>query len=261
MIFSLIFLKLLSSLSIFLLVWIIGAVVLLHRTLPQESTSINYAESFANGVFLGTVLFHLIPDAAAALQQLGTKSNYPIIYLLTAVSFILLFALERHAEPLKRFSAVNSAQLFILYLLITLFSLHSISAGIALGFSPSLSNAGILWIAILAHKGCEAYAIAVNIAGHIKTRSHQFGLLTIFASMTPLGIALAMITRFHLSNDHALLAEAYFNAIAAGTFLYIATLHSTVGQWRQGLRAIPLLPLLIGMGDHGCRRSLDLEFI
>ena len=246
MIISLTLLKFLSSLSILLLAWIIGIWVIIGHTLPSKSLSVNYTEGFVNGIFLGTALFHLLPSAQHALQTLEGQNHYPLIYLLAASSCMLLFILERYADPLKRIVAFNTSQLFI-YFLITLFSIHSLSAGIALGLSSSVSNTWILLTAILAHKGCEAYALTVHIAQQIKSRTHQFILLTTFACMTPLGIILAMVTRMHISTRHAMWAETYFNAIAAGTFLYIATLHSTVGQWRQGLRAMPLLPLLAGM--------------
>ena len=244
---SLALLKLIACISILALAWIVGAWVILKKAYRHTTRTISVAESFTNGVFLGTALFHLLPDAQHAIHDIWQQSHYPLIYLLAALSFLGLFALEYYSDALQRFNKIYNSHYFILYLLIALFSIHSITAGIALGISSSLSNTWILLIAILAHKGCEAYALSLHISKQASSRIHQMGLLTTFAVMTPAGIALAMLARFELGT-HTALAEACFNAISAGTFLYIATLHSTVGQWRQGLRAVPLLPLLAGMG-------------
>jgi solute carrier family 39 (zinc transporter), member 1/2/3 len=95
-------------------------------------------------------------------------------------------------------------------------------AGLALGMSGVLSSI-VLFFGILGHKWAAAFALSVQINKSnlsLKTRLIYF---SIFAIMTPIGIFFGS-TLNHFFSD-ALLLKAIFMALAAGTFLYIGTLH------------------------------------
>ena len=50
-------------------------------------------------------------------------------------------------------------------------------------------------------------------------------LILFFAFMTPIGISVGMMMNELTYANHGILLSASFNAFAAGTFLYISTLH------------------------------------
>ena len=88
--------------------------------------------------------------------------------------------------------------------------------------SGSLSTAALILIAILAHKWAASFSLAVQI--NKSTLSLKTGVLSfaVFAIMTPIGILLGN-TVADLAGQNAI--EPLFTAMAAGTFLYIGTLH------------------------------------
>jgi zinc transporter 1/2/3 len=80
-------------------------------------------------------------------------------------------------------------------------------------------------VAIIAHKSSESFALAVILNQARVPFKHMFAIITIFALMTPLGIAVGTSMSIYLHTEMGRLITAAFNAFAAGTFLYMSTLH------------------------------------
>ena len=108
--------------------------------------------------------------------------------------------------------------------LLVVLSIHSIIAGIALGLEAEVATSVLVMIAILFHKGSAAFALVVSAYASGADRRRLWTILTIFVLMTPLGIFLGTGASSLLEGRIAVLLEGSFNALAAGTFIYVAIL-------------------------------------
>jgi len=205
----------------------------------RRSTHVEYwfslGNAFAGGVFLAVGLIHMLGDAAGDFASTWPEVSYPVVYLLAGCTFMGLLLLERvlmaqHdfdevtlAEPSAAGEAPASVSLSAYVLLLTL-SIHSILAGLALGVQATVTNAGIILIALLAHKGVAAFALGVSLfRTQVAFRSGLFFII-LFSLTTPLGVAGGVLFTDFFTGHWRDAAEAVFNAMAAGTFLYIAAL-------------------------------------
>ena len=97
-------------------------------------------------------------------------------------------------------------------------SVHSVFEGIATGLVDTQAGIWTLAIAIFLHKWAAAMALGISFS---KNFTGQMGLvyimLTIFSVATPLGIAIGMAI-----GSGGDLLDIIFNALAGGTFVYIA---------------------------------------
>ncbi|MDH3744325.1 MAG: ZIP family metal transporter [Acidobacteriota bacterium] len=239
---SLLVTKLTLALGVFLAGWAGGAIALKRAQTPGGGSWLSLGNAFAAGVFLGTGLIHMLSEATAGWRELG--GEYPVPFVLAAAAFALILLFEHvllpddahamiHAhtgEPLGHLEHHHSGhthrtkEAVSPYALVIALSAHSVIAGLALGAQPTITSAWIIAVAILAHKATAGLALGMNLAGSrlSSSRSHRFVLL--FAVMTPLGILAGMALSGVFRSD----AEAYFDAtvsaLAAGTFLYIASI-------------------------------------
>lgn len=191
--------------------------------------------AFAGGVFLAIGLIHMLGDAAGDFAATWPDVDYPVVYLLAGCTFMALLLLERvlmphdfdevklAETPVAEGASTAAVSLSAYTLLLTL-SVHSILAGLALGVQDTVGNAGIILIALLAHKGVAAFALGVSLfRTQVALRSAVF-LIVLFSLTTPLGVAGGVLYTDVFSGSWRGAAEAIFNAMAAGTFLYIAAL-------------------------------------
>jgi zinc transporter 1/2/3 len=169
-------------------------------------------ESFAAGIFLGAGLLHMLPDAARDFFNAGY--HYPLPFLIAALSFLTLLFLEHLSHAIK-------TQIALLTLI--MLAIHSLLEGAAVGLSTDFITSFMIFIAIIAHKGAASFALSINLNRSKMSSVSTWTGFGIFALMTPLGIFggewVNSATQFN-----ALLTPT-FTALAAGTFLYIGTLH------------------------------------
>ncbi|MDP7030459.1 MAG: ZIP family metal transporter [Phycisphaerales bacterium] len=197
------------------------------------SNAIAYGNSFAGGVLLAAGLIHLLADAAGGFEAAYPDLDYPAAYAVATLAFILVLGLERvipramaaggDADP-EAAALIGAGQdqgLAPFLLLITL-SIHSLIAGVTLGIS-SAAGAGILLIAILAHKGAAGFALGSTFREAGIPPRTRFPALLVFVGSTPAGVILGGVAIDAFGSGSGA-AEAWFKAVAAGTFLYIATL-------------------------------------
>ncbi len=231
--------KITAAITIWLIALCAGLAPL--RMLSSYKNKLVFADFFASGVFLGIALFHLLPTAEHA-YHLGMGNNgYPVGFLLCALGFALLYLLQR----LRRFSQNVGVFLFMIL------SFHSLISGSALGINMTMSNAVLIFIAIIAHKGAASFALSTKLHRDHFSAAKTTILIFIFALMTPIGILSATaISQIFLTHPGHML-EASFNAFAAGTFLYIGLMHAAgehFSGFKQALKARHLMPLTAGMG-------------
>lgn len=183
---------------------------------------VGMGEALANGIFVGAAVFHLIPDAQSIFAQCQNCSPLLITLGVTLASFIVLMLIEqlvtRHIANYHHIAKIGP-------LFITL-AIHAFITGLALGISTSYVVIFSLLIAIMAHKAFEMFALVMNLHRQLKHKHHVRLLFFIFSFVTPLGIYVGATgdSFLHVSPGH--MTIGYLNAICAGTFLYIATIHA-----------------------------------
>ncbi|MCA0893747.1 ZIP family transporter [Microbulbifer agarilyticus] len=203
---------------------------------PRGKRWLGLGIAFSGGVLLGAGFIHLLADANNEFQQLWPQNDYPWAMLLAASSFLLVLFVERVAPRLGRvpvgssitgekshvIEAVKASNTYPYLLLLTL-SVHSLLAGLAMGAQTSLSNFAVVFLAIIAHKVCAGFALGASLHRIGMALHRAKGLVAGFAIMTPLGIIIGALITDALASHSQMLFEAVFDAVAAGTFVYIAT--------------------------------------
>lgn len=191
------------------------------RAHPKHHKFLELGDAFASGIFLGAALFHMLPEAIAQFHTVLTNIDYPIPELLCAIGFLILLFFERLSG--NAHDVVHAKT--IPYMIAVIIIIHSLIEGAALGINTTFATASVIFLAIIAHKGSESFALAIILNRANLSLVHIITLVAIFSLMTPLGIFLGTgITEFLYLKTGQLLA-AGFNAFAAGTFLYMSTLH------------------------------------
>lgn len=195
-----------------------GMPVLFGHSFDADGRLAARGEAVAAGVFLGAGLIHMLGDAAGDFASNGV--DYPWPFLLCGSVVLALLLLEHVGAAAKGASDGNG----ILALLATaMLSIHSFLAGAALGTSGSGAVAVVIFIAILAHKWAAAFALSVSLVRSElaqPTRLLAFGTFVIFL---PLGVASGALAAEW--DTHYPLVAPTLKALAAGTFLYLGTLH------------------------------------
>lgn len=183
--------------------------------------------AFAGGVFLGAGLIHMLPDAQEGFNDL-TGSNYPWFAVVCCAGFLLVLFLDkvamRHAHSHDDAQMFSGKMALYPYVLMVILSIHSVITGIALGTEAHIAQAAVILIAVVAHKGTAAFALTVSFLHGSMARGRIIGMLVVFSLMTPLGILLGMGCMELLTGRAEKIFEAGFDALAAGTFLYVALL-------------------------------------
>jgi zinc transporter 1/2/3 len=243
---TLVFYQLIAALLIFAISIVTAFFSLRKKQKISQTEPAQAGEAFASGVFLGTALFHLLPDASRLFGNYYPNTSYPLAEAICAGAFLMMLFLER----LSIVAPVINTRRSIPYILTFILCIHALTEGAALGISVTLSEVTMLFLAIVAHKASESFALCIALLRGNLPQPRTIMIVGFFALMTPIGIALgsAMLN----TNDSALTA-AWFNAFAAGTFLYISTLHHVHfhehTEDAQGL--LEFCSLALGVGAMG----------
>jgi zinc transporter 1/2/3 len=194
--------------------------------------------ALAAGVFLGAGLLHMLPDSIDAFHEVWPAQDYPWPALGAAAGAVLILLLERvllasaQADSQALQKAVRQGGVFPLALLAAL-SIHSILAGVALGTEGTALGSVAIFIAIIAHKGSAAFSLVVGFHRGGFARGRILRVLAFFCLMTPLGVGLGLMFDALLEQAAGRGFEAVFDALAAGTFIYIASLDIIVEEFSK----------------------------
>lgn len=211
--------KLFGLLSIFLITILSGSYPFFKKV--KENKSINYpiSESIAAGVFLGVSLIHMLGDASNNFYQLSF--HYPLAFLLAGLMFLFLLWLEHIGREMNTHKKDSSSAFAVLATI--MLSVHAFLMGVALGMTEKASLVIIIFLAIIAHKWAESFSLSIQInKSHFSFQKNML-LFALFSLMTPLGIVAGSSAMMFFS-DYPLLPPI-FSSLAAGTFLYLGTLH------------------------------------
>ncbi|MEM8590399.1 MAG: ZIP family metal transporter [Pseudomonadota bacterium] len=195
-----------------------GVPVLAGRRFDADGTLAARGEAIAAGVFLGAGLIHMLGDAAGDFAAAGV--DYPWPFLLCGAVVLALLLLE-HVGAAAKGASNESAALALLAT--AMLSIHSFLAGAALGTSGVGAVAIVIFIAIVAHKWAASFALAVSLARSPLGRIPRFVAFVVFVFFLPLGVATGALAA-EWDAAYPLVAPT-LKALAAGTFLYLGTLH------------------------------------
>jgi len=221
---SLLAIKGLSILAIIAVGLLGGAIPMRAAGREASERFFSLGNAFAGGVFLGAGFIHLLPDGA---ENLSAVSDYPLAALLAASGLVALLLIDK--VIFGRFDddaggGQASSPGVAAYVLVVILSVHSIIAGLSVGFEPKMTSTLVILVAILMHKGSAAFALAISMERHDVPRSRQKRLLGLFVLMTPLGVVIGSVASTAVTGAAASPLEGIFDSVAAGTFIYVAIL-------------------------------------
>jgi len=228
------------------LVFISGGVgVLLPWALGRRASAarfMGWGNAFAGGVLGGAGLVHLLSGGADEFRALAPGLNYPLAFVLAGAGFLLILLVEAvivPGDPNPRVSVLHLASGSsghergpqtltvkshpVIYVLLLVLSIHSLIVGLTLGAQSSVSNALIVFIAIVAHKTMAGFALGISYRRAGSSLPKTVPVALFFSSMTPLGILAGTVVEALISSGGRQLFEAIFDSVGAGTFLYIAS--------------------------------------
>jgi len=191
------------------------------RSYPDHHSWLERGDAFASGIFLGAALFHMLPDALNLFSTLFPSSRFPLAESFCAGGFLFLLFLERLSGLCQGKNPTTRISLVLAIILI----IHALVEGAALGISDTVETTSILFLAIIAHKGSESFALAIILNRSNLVLPVIILIVGLFSCMTPLGIFGGALLTESLQWRAGQILTAGFNAFAAGTFLYMSTLH------------------------------------
>ncbi len=156
----------------------------------------------------------MLPDASEGFK-LVVSSDFPFAPFIASLGFLFILFIEK---MFVNEDDLNSDS----YILILILSIHSIIAGIALGTENVMGQYIIITMVILAHKGSAAFALAISMLKSKIDKKSIIKLIVLFSFMTPLGVLIGSFIANVLTGAKAEFSVALFDALAAGTFLYVA---------------------------------------
>ena len=220
---SLLAIKIAAVVAILAVAAVGGTIPILATRHHASHRFFSLGNSLAGGIFLGAGFIHLLPEAA---ELLGSVVEYPLAPLLAAVGVAVLLVIDRVVLETRAGPDQDKARSRPIYpyVLLVVLSIHSVTAGVALGLQSEAVTSLLVLVAILCHKGSAGFALVVSMVAAGAERRRLWTVLAVFASMTPLGIVLGTIASGILEGPAAVAIEGSFNALAAGTFIYIAIL-------------------------------------
>ncbi len=213
--------KLLSAAAILGVAIIGGAIPLVVAHLDASRRFFSLGNAFAGGLFLGVGFVHLLPEG---IERLADVVDYPLGALLAALGLVLLLLIDRVLFANYASSSAHGTRRIYPFVLLALLSIHSVIAGVSLGLEEHAIDLTLIVVGILAHKGSAAFALMVSSHTAGLGRRAQRRMLVAFSLMTPAGVVGGMLLggALHGSDAIAAFVVGGFNAVAAGTFIYIA---------------------------------------
>ncbi len=204
---------------LFVSVLVGGSIALYYKKYDQKY--LNHLLTFSGAYIMGIAILHLLPHAFAGVNKYAGPAMLAGFFVQ-----LLLEQLSGGVEHGHIHSHHHHKSSYLFQVIIGL-CLHAFFEGLPLGNYNELSlhathdHSEHLLIGIILHKAPAAFALAaLMVSSGFKTRSILLSLI-VFASMSPLGAALA-----EFLGDTGIITPAIHKIILAfvvGSFLHIAT--------------------------------------
>jgi len=217
----------------------------MERSVYREVAT-RLANAFAGGVFLGAGLLHMLTDAGVKFDEFLPNVDFPLVALVAGLGFLLMLLLDKVLLKFGHHASENfdSGKVYP-YVLMLALSVHSVIAGIALGLEDELIMAVTILVAVLAHKATASMALAISFIRGNLARPRRNRLLLMFYAMTPVGLLLGTTGAHFLDGVDESMVEGIFDALAAGTFLYIAIVNILSEEFESGAGRMPLFAMTL----------------
>ena len=180
---TLVFYKVIAALLIFLISMATVIYPLKRKAALKHPESVELGEALASGIFLGAAFFHMLPDSLKLFEHLYGTLAFPVPEAICVSGFLLLLLLERFSLTTASTPSTHSIPYILAFILI----IHALTEGAALGIGSTFSETLMLFIAILAHKGSESFALCITMLRHELPHRRVLLIIIFFALMTPLG--------------------------------------------------------------------------
>ncbi|RDI39202.1 ZIP family metal transporter [Aquicella lusitana] len=245
---TLIIFKTIAAVIIFLIS--VAAVIYPLKTKQEIAPAklLELGEALASGIFLGVAFFHLLPISISVFHEFFDTVEYPVPEAICMGGFLLLLFLERLSLARSFLQPTHSIPVLLAIVLV----IHALTEGAALGIGENISDSLAILIAIIAHKGAASIALCMVLMRYNQAYSRTLLIVILFALMTPIGIAAGTAVEVNTHGREFWIAA--FNAFAAGTFIYMSTIHQAQFHQRTeeeaySMKEFVLFALgLIGMG-------------
>jgi len=204
-----------------------GLYPLLRRDKVRLTGGLPLGEAFTSGVFIALALTMMLPSSSELFGASFPQVDFPIASLIAATAFLLLLAMEHQIAHVGRLAARGSNESFPAIIPVTmtiLIAVPSFFLGTALGISDT-DSAILIFIAILLHKSSAAFALTLQMVRSTMTSGQAWTLFLLFACATPLGIVVGQEIHNWVGLDSMMIVKGAVLGLAAGTFLFLATLH------------------------------------
>jgi len=203
-----------------------GYYPLVKREKSRSKRGLPAGESFTAGIFLALSLFIMLPAGLYIFGKSFPDINYPLAAIFVVTAFLLLLALEHLSARLKQKEANDTdfSGPIIPIIMTAMIAIPSFLLGAAIGISPTLQAEFIL-IAVLAHKASAGFGLALTMVRSTLTKKQTYLLYFLFALSTPFGIFIGADISEFLRGDSITIVKAVILSLAAGVFLYMATIH------------------------------------
>ena len=204
-----------------------GAYPLLRQDRARDREGFSLGEAFTAGVFIALALTLMMPSSLFLMHREFADLDYPVTSAIVIGAFLFLLGLEHISRKVEERVGAGEDQPsppIIPLIMTAMIAIPSFFLGTALGVSDT-EAAVFIFIAIMVHKSSAAFALALKMIRSTMKPWQIWITFTVFAFSTPLGIIVG--ERIHeLLGQHQLnVVKAVILALAAGTFLYMATLH------------------------------------
>lgn len=216
-----------SLISILLVTFAGGYFPLFHQKRARRAKGFPFGEVFTAGVFLALSVTLMLPSASHLFNKAFPEVDYPIASILLVAAFLFLLCMEHLANRTKEISEpteYNLTPASIPIIMTVMIAIPSFFLGAALGVSET-SSAVFISVAIMIHKSSAAFALSLKMVRSTLTKKHTFVLFSMFALSTPLGIFFGQEIHLYLSSYTMIVVKGFILSLAAGTFLYMSTLH------------------------------------
>ncbi len=107
------------------------------------------------------------------------------------------------------------------YLLLIALSVHALFEGLAVGLFQNIDNMVELLGALIIHKCILGFSIGINLVQHGFPAMMVARSSFLFSAMSPIGLGIGILMLTYASPSLGRVFSAVFQAIAAGTFLYV----------------------------------------
>ena len=220
-----------NLIEVFSFIVILGAAVaggfypLTRRDAARSDEGFPYGEAFTAGVFLALALVIMLPAGLHLFEKAYPQEVLPIAVIIAIAAFLILLAIEHSALRSKMKAGEGAlAPGSIPVIMTVMIAIPSFLLGTAISLSEAETALFIL-AAVLAHKSSAGFGLALSMVRSRLSVKETYILYGVFALSTPIGILAGADAKHFLSGETLVIVKAFTLSIAAGVFLYMATLH------------------------------------